>query len=168
MWVADAAIVDCRRMHIGSRGGFTLTELMVVIVIMGLVAVASVPAMGRFLQSWRLSGETDALAGFLRGARSAAIMKNRDVVFKFKMSDKTYYYFEDENGDGTRDAGEYQSATQTLEGGISFDDHSLSSPILVFGARGNANESGSITLINTRDNTRSITVFGGTGNVSTE
>jgi prepilin-type N-terminal cleavage/methylation domain-containing protein len=168
MWVADATIVDCRRMHIGSRGGFTLIELMVVILIMGLVAVASVPAMGRFVQSWRLSGETDSLAGFLRGARSAAVMKNRDVVFKFKMSDMTYYYFEDEDSDGARDAGEYQSATHTLGGGISFESHTLSSPVLIFGPRGNANEGGSITLRNTRANTRSITVFGGTGNISTE
>jgi len=156
-------VVKCSYKHIQSRRGFTLTEIMVVIVIMGIVLVASIPAMGRFMQSWRLSGEIDHLAGFLRGARSSAIMKNRDVIFKFQMSDGTYFYFEDTDSDGVRDGDEYQSATYALEGGISIDTHTLSSPILIFGSRGNTNEGGTITLRNTRANTRTVSIFGGTG-----
>ena len=141
---------------------------MIVIVIMGIVAVASVPAMGRFLPSHRLSGETNQLAGFLRSARSAAVMKNRDMVFKFQMADETYFYFEDEDGDGVRDATEYQSSTQKLAGGITFSGHTLTGPILIFGPRGNTNESGTITLQNRRAATRTVSVFGGTGNVSSD
>jgi prepilin-type N-terminal cleavage/methylation domain-containing protein len=166
MWVAPYRTVKCSHRHKCDRRGFTLAELMIVIVIMGLIAVASIPAIGRFLQSWRLSGETDQLAGFLRRARSTAVMKNRDVIFKFKMSDNTYFYFEDPDGDGVRDAQEYQSATHELPPGISFEGHTLSGPILIFGPRGNANEGGTITLQNRRDHTRMISVFGGTGNVS--
>ena len=140
---------------------------MIVIVIMGIVAVASMPAMGRFLQSHRLSGETNQLAGFLRSARSAAVMKNRDVVFKFQMADETYFYFEDEDSDGVRDATDYQSSTRELTGGITFSGHTLSGPILIFGPRGNTNESGTITLQNRRAATRTVSVFGGTGAVST-
>jgi prepilin-type N-terminal cleavage/methylation domain-containing protein len=150
------------------RQGFTLAELMVSILIIGIIAAMSVPAMGRFLQSWRLSGEANRLAGFLRKARSAAVMKNRDVVFKFKMSDETYFYFEDQDGDGVRDANEYSSETCQMTGGITFDSHTLTGPILIFGPRGNANESGAITLANTRSNTRTVSIFGGTGAVSTD
>jgi Tfp pilus assembly protein FimT len=141
---------------------------MITISIMGIIAVASVPAMGRFMQSWRLSGQTSELAGFLRKARSTAVMKNREVVFKFKMSDKTYYYFEDLDGDGVRDSQEYHSGVQQLSGGIAFEGHTLSGPILIFSPRGNANEGGTITLQNTRANTRSVSIFGGTGAVSSD
>lgn len=161
-------VVKCSYKHIHCRRGFTLTELMIAIAVMGLVLAASIPAMGRFMQSWRLNGEIDQLAGFLRGARSTAIMKNRDVIFKFQMSDGTYFYFEDTDSDGVRDGDEYQSGTRTLEGGISIDAHTLSSPILIFGSRGNTNEGGTITLRNTRANTRMVSVFGGTGAISTD
>jgi len=159
-------MIHRRHKHKYGRRGFTVAELMIVIMILGLLAVLSLPAMGRFAQSWRLNGETDRLAGFLRKARGTAVMKNSDVVFKFKMSDHSYYFFEDADSDGIRDAQEYQSGTQTLDGGISFASHTLTGPILIFSPKGNTNESGTITLQNRRERTRAVTVYGGSGNVN--
>ena len=44
-------VMSCKHGHKCGRCGFTLMELMIVIVVMGIVTVLSVPAMGRFLQS---------------------------------------------------------------------------------------------------------------------
>lgn len=152
-------------MHYARNKGFTLVELMFVILIFGLVMVASLPGFGRFLQTWKLHGEVDQLASIMRTARSAAVMRNVDAIFQFDVNRGTYFYYEDNDGDGQRDAGEYRSSVFTLPAGIRFESHTLSATTLTFEPRGNTNESGSITLENSRQKTRQISIFGGTGNV---
>jgi prepilin-type N-terminal cleavage/methylation domain-containing protein len=148
--------------------GFTLAELMVVIGIFAIVMVTSIPAIGRFLQSWKLGGDTDQFASYLRSARSAAVMKNIDAVFQFDDNNGTYFYFEDNDGDGTRDSDEYQTAVVEFAAGISFNAHTLPATQVTFEPRGNALESGTVTVANAHGKTRTVTLFGGTGNVTVE
>jgi prepilin-type N-terminal cleavage/methylation domain-containing protein len=150
------------------RSGFTLTELMIVISIMGLLLAVSVPAMGRFLQSWRLNGEANEVATFLRLARAAAVTKNTNVVFVFDASAGEYYYFEDDDDDGVHDAGEYESALKELPGGVSIDSYTMAQQWITFGTKGNTVDGGSITLINSHEATRRVRVFSGTGNVTVD
>ena len=82
----------------GNIRGFTLTELMIVISIMGLLAILTMPGYNKFMANWRLNGDTQELATALRTARSTAVMKNIDVVFEFDPDTQTYSYFEDEDG----------------------------------------------------------------------
>jgi type IV fimbrial biogenesis protein FimT len=148
--------------------GFTLTELMIVIAIFGLIAVLSVPNYNRFMMGWRLNGETQQLASALRSARSSAIMKNIDVVFTFDEDAGTYSWFEDENRNGNLDNDEYESAQFSLPETVEIAGHTLSSTTLTFGSKGTTRESGSITLRNTLNNIRSVRIFGGTGNVTVD
>ena len=146
--------------------GFTLTELMITILILGLVAALAMPTYGRFMQDWKLSGEADQFASALRTARSSAVMKNIDAVFTFDMDNNTYFYFEDDNRNGVRDHGEYRSDVFRLYNGIVIAGHTLSSRTLTFGRMGNTRESGSITLRNANNNIRTVRIFGGTGNIT--
>jgi prepilin-type N-terminal cleavage/methylation domain-containing protein len=148
------------------KNGFTLVELMISIAILAVMVALSIPAFGRFMQTWRLNGETDQLAGMLRSARSAAVSKHVDTVFVIDTSNGTYYYFEDADGDGSRDSNEYCSETIDLPPGITLQGHTLSQPRIFFGPMGNANESGTITLQNLQNRTHTILLFGGTGNIS--
>jgi type II secretion system protein H len=154
-------------MHTAKSKGFTLVELMFVIMIFGLIMTASMPSFGRFLQTWKLHGEADRMAATLRTARGAAIMRNIDAVFSFDTNQRTYFYFEDADGDGSRDNNEYRSATYTLPPGINFESQTLGGTRVTFGPRGNTMQSGSITLQNGLERTRQITIFGGTGNIRT-
>lgn len=154
-----------RRPRISSTTGFTLVELMVSISIFGLILAASAPSFSRFLQSWKLSGEVNQLATTLRMARSAAVIKNVNTVFEFNEDAGTYSYYEDTDGDGVRDAAEFRSGVETLDAGIHFDSHTFSTTKVTFGPKGNANESGDITMMNSREWTRTVSVFGGTGNI---
>ena len=154
-------------MHIAKTKGFTLVELMFVLLIFGLVMTASMPSFGRFLQTWKLHGEVDRMAATMRTARGAAIMRNINAVFSFNINQRTYFYFEDEDRDGTRDTTEYRSATYTLPPGIKFDSQTIGSTTVTFGPRGNTIQSGSIILENGLERTRQITIFGGTGNIRT-
>lgn len=148
--------------------GFTLTELMLGILVIGIIAVLSLPSYGRFIQNWRLNGEAQQFASTLRTARSAAVMKNIDAVFTFDMNNDTYFYFEDTNRDGNYDNGEYLSATYQLPDGISIIAHTLPSTTLTFGSKGNTRASGTITLRNTNNRNKSIRIFGGTGNITVD
>jgi len=145
--------------------GFTLTELMIVISILGLIAVLSVPNYNRFMMGWRLNGETQQLASALRTARSSAVMKNIEVVFSFDPDAGTYSWFEDANGNGGLDNGEYQSAEYDIGETIEIAAYTLSSTTMTFGTKGTTRESGSITLRNTINHIRRVRIFGGTGNV---
>jgi type IV fimbrial biogenesis protein FimT len=147
---------------------FTLTELMIVISIMGLIAVLSVPNYNRFMMGWRLNGETQQLASALRTARSSAIMKNIDVVFTFDPDRGTYSWFEDNNRNGSLDSGEYESSEFDLTDMVEIAGHTLSSTTLTFSNKGTTRESGSITLRNTINEIRSVRIFGGTGNVTVD
>jgi prepilin-type N-terminal cleavage/methylation domain-containing protein len=154
-------------MHIAKSKGFTLVELMFVIMIFGVVMAASMPSFGRFLQTWKLHGEVDRMAVALRTARSAAVMRNINAVFQFDTDAGTYFYFEDDDGDSVRDSAEHRSATFTLPPGIFFESQSLGGTTITFGPRGNTMQSGSIILENGLERTRQITIFGGTGNIRT-
>jgi prepilin-type N-terminal cleavage/methylation domain-containing protein len=148
--------------------GFTLTELMIAISIIGLIAVLAMPNYNRFMQDWRLNGEAQQFASTLRTARSKAVMKNIDVVFTFDMDNNTYFYYEDMNRDGNRDSDEFRSTTYAMSPGIAIVGNTLSSTILTFGSKGNTRESGMITLRNSNRNNKNIRIFGGTGNVTLE
>jgi general secretion pathway protein H len=62
----------------GSRG-FTLLELAVVLLVLGLAAAVVAPPMGRSLESIRLRAEVAGVASFLRAARERAITR-RDAL----------------------------------------------------------------------------------------
>lgn len=148
--------------------GFTLVELMISILILGLVAVLAVPMYGRFTQNWKLNGEVEQFAAMMRTARSAAVMKNISTVFVFDIDRNEYFYFEDEDRDGSLDAGEYRSATHDLYDGIVFTAHTLSSTTLSFGHLGNTRESGSITFRNNFNTRKAVRIMGGTGNITVD
>jgi len=154
-------------MQIARSHGFTLVELMFVVLVFGLTMALSLPGFGKFLATWKLHGEVDQMASTMRAARSAAIMKNIDAVFQFDVNRGIYFYFEDEDGDGTRDANEYRSAIHNLPPGITFDSHTFGSTTITFGPRGNTTQSGSIMMENTNHKTRQLSLFGGTGNIKT-
>jgi prepilin-type N-terminal cleavage/methylation domain-containing protein len=147
--------------------GFTLVELMFVILIFGVMVSLSIPGFNHFLQTWKLHGEVDEMAATLRTARSAAVMRNRNTVFRFDMNRRTYFYFQDDDRDGVQDNGEYRSAVHTLPASINFESQTLGGTAVTFGPKGNTMQSGAIVLQNGLQRTRQIEIFGGTGNIRT-
>jgi type IV fimbrial biogenesis protein FimT len=60
--------------------GFTLTELMIALAVAGILAVIGAPAMGALIARTTAAGTEAAIAGTLRHARSAAVMRNARVL----------------------------------------------------------------------------------------
>jgi len=64
-----------------TRAGFSLVEMMMVILLVGLVATIATPPMFRYLQSSRLQTNSDQLAADLQYARSLSIANGTILQF---------------------------------------------------------------------------------------
>lgn len=148
--------------------GFSLTELMIVVSIMGVLLAVVTPGTMRFLSSWRLEGEVSKMATVMRAARSTAVSKNINVIFVFDEGDGVYYTVEDTDGDGKLGGGERKGPEHTLPAGMVINDFSMGQQWVTFGPKGNTGDGGTITLQGKREATRTIRVYSGTGNISVD
>lgn len=96
--------------------GFTLVELLVVIVIMGALMAAAVPALGAITDSMKLSSQSSVYFSSLHQARSEAIKRNSRVTLCTSADGSAcaesggwhqgWIIFHDANNNGARESGE--------------------------------------------------------------
>nr|MEE4269424.1 GspH/FimT family pseudopilin [Candidatus Krumholzibacteria bacterium] len=72
----------------GCRSGFSLVEMMIVVLLLGIVASIATPPMVKYLQSSRLQTQADQLAADLQYARSLSIANG--VVLQFASTEAGY------------------------------------------------------------------------------
>lgn len=131
--------------------GFTLIELMVVVIIMGVVAAFSVPNFLRSLPTTRLNGSADDLRGKLMLARVRAIGEGVPYIARFTANGTSYTIVKDLNANGTIDNGE-PTATHSYETGVSNDQIPAGNPsVVIFSPRGEATVPGGVRLTNSRN-----------------
>jgi type II secretion system protein H len=70
------------------RSGFSLVEMMMVVMLIGIVATVAAPPMFRYLQSSKLQTSADQLAADLQYARSLAIANG--VILQFSSTEGGY------------------------------------------------------------------------------
>jgi prepilin-type N-terminal cleavage/methylation domain-containing protein len=148
--------------------GFTLTELMIVITIMGVLLAVSVPALSRYYSNWRLNGAASQMAMSLRAARSTAVNKDIETVFLFDKDAGQYHILEDANGNGDADAGERESTVQDLPTGVTIDDFTVPQESVSFNSKGSTQDGGVIVVRGRGNYELQIRVYSGTGNVQVE
>ena len=148
--------------------GFTLTELMIVISIMGALLAVTSPALSRYAANWRLNGAASDMAMVMRAARGTAVSKDMNVVFVFDEGAGQYYFIEDANGNGDADAGEITTGVQDLPKGVSIDSFTVPQASVTFDAKGSTADGGVIVMKGKGDYEVQIRVYSGTGNVSVE
>ena len=154
----------------GERG-FTLPDLVVVLVITGICTAIAVPGINKFLRAMDLNGRIQGAATMIRQARQRAITENNNYVLTWDDTVKGWAWFDDDNGSGTRDDGEKKQdavappawITITNSGTNPFD-----SPVTVFYPDGRASQSGTRIYANPDGFSRSLSIVRPTGMVTVQ
>ena len=105
-----------RRKQHTHQMGFTLIELMIVLVVMGVILALSAPSMLNILQRNRLQTTADNFFADLMLARSEAVKRNQPVVLCKSNTgsacvtsgnwDQGWLIYADQDADGVKDVGE--------------------------------------------------------------
>ena len=81
--------------------GFTLIELMVVIVIIGIMLIIASPSIRNWYTGFQLKSSADNIMNTLAAARLTAINTNSNQIVVFNLSNNSYYVINDANRDCT-------------------------------------------------------------------
>lgn len=144
-----------------NKKGFTLTELMVVMVIIAIGALLMVPNIGGWLPNYRLRTTTRDIVSTMRTAQMKAVSTNMEYRVSFDPNAKTYVL--------QRNTGGWQSegATQSLPTGIEISGITFPGNNAQFNPN-STSSAGSMTLRNNRHTEKKITLTTSTGRIKIE
>ena len=141
-----------------NKKGVTLIELVVVLVIIAIGAVLLAPNIGAWLPNYRLRSATRDIVSTMRSAQVKAVSNN--TQYRVNFTANSYVLQRNSGGLWPNDG-----VLQTLPKGITISANLLPDAKAVFNTD-STSSAGSITLQNTRGNTRTITLTAVTGRVN--
>ena len=172
-----------------STQGFTLVEILLVIVIIGILASVAIPNFSRWKEKYEINGEAKKVYFDLLLAHSTAISNNHNVLVTFDSDNHIYRVHGDKNDNALEEAGEdikivklndedrvqfnFNAGVSDVDGNPVLKPISFASNgnIITFNPRGQASTSGSIFLIHKNDigvsnnRLRSINIIQSTGSI---
>jgi len=151
--------------------GFTLPELMVVLVIFGIVSAIAMPGFNRFLRSVDLNGQVQRTATMIRVVRQRAITENNNYIVWWNPTVRGWGWFDDDNNDGIHQGMEKIENPTALPTWITVANSTTNpfpSDSVTFTPNGSASASGSAIFSNTEGYSRSLSVVRPTGMVTVQ
>lgn len=148
------------------QGGYTVIEVMVITLIVGLVLAASLPAFRNLIQSNDLHSGSEEFAARLRLARQSAVAEGVPYIVQWNSGNATYTIGHDDNGNGQLDAGEITLGPVSLPSTLSLSNsggNPFSSDQVTFTPDGQASETGTVVLQNVRGASVNLSVLAPTG-----
>ncbi len=148
-----------------STAGFSLPEIMVVMVVTGIVAALTVPPLMDVLRTNRTELAINEVAISLRSARSKAVSQGNDFVWTWDGVSKTYRAFDDDDNDGVNDPGETLYGPSPLPSNLTVVSATLPAAI-TFRSLGNASAGGYVNFADGEGGIIRISLEAATGTVS--
>jgi prepilin-type N-terminal cleavage/methylation domain-containing protein len=150
----------------GNRDGFSLLEMMVGCVVIGVVLAASVPNLRSYRESHRIWSESQQIASICKAAQARARSEDHNIIVEYHPDDNEYLVIDDENNNGQADGGE-GITTHPVRDGLSLSSTTFTDNRLVFDARGRATTGGTILIQGDRSDImpKRVVVAAGTGQV---
>jgi prepilin-type N-terminal cleavage/methylation domain-containing protein len=144
-----------------NRKGVTLIELIVVIVIIGIGAVLFAPNIGAWLPNYRLRGAARDVVSTMRTAQMKAVSTNMTYRVSLTQTPASYVLqYQNTLGNWVT-----EGVTQNFPSGISISAINFAGNNAVFNPN-STSSSGSLTLQNTRQTVRRLTVTPSTGRIT--
>ena len=135
------------RTHISGNLGYTLNEVMVVIVILGIMAAVAIPITRNMLSNTRLMDATEKITTAVTMTRAKALANPRlRAGIYFDKTKKGIVTFFDSNNNNLYDEGSDKvlRGLESLQIGVDFYNDSLSNSVVLFRGDGSAVAGGSI------------------------
>jgi prepilin-type N-terminal cleavage/methylation domain-containing protein len=147
----------------GKTKGFTLSEVMIVVVIIAITAALAVPNMSGWLATQRLKSATRTVVSHLLQSRMEAIDRNRNVSVVFNVGTETYsvYYMSDGLDIDI-------VPTQHMPSGVVIDDDATTVTVTGFDSRGFAMQQGNVVLRSTKTGAEKIVTIRVGGSVNAQ
>lgn len=144
--------------------GFTLTEVMVTLLIFGIVMAVSFPLLSESNRKRQLEGAAARVEAALTHARSTAITDKTPVRVSFDPESNSLEITQDTNEDGIFDG---VLRTITLDDDVTFADISFdATTAVIFSQDGTPDHAGSILLANGGSSNQRVLVAATDGKVS--
>ena len=159
-----------RNRRIKNIGGFTMLEMMIVIVIIGVFASMAAPSFMNWIPKMKLKADAREKVNYLRQARNLAISENCQFGVFFDVANNQIVYFKDT---ASPELAMYnEGADSLLKAPIPcvstayMDNCSFTNSTVVFYSNGSASTSGTIELLNnSSSDSYTINVLASTGRI---
>lgn len=131
-----------------SSKGFTLIELVIVAVAIGIISAIALPRFGKVMTRLKLKTTARNVTSILRLARSNAVSQKRPFGVYFDVNSRQYVLFEDKVNLSSfiYEVGDSVIKTTTLPENVNFGYASFNNSTVVFFPNGSASSSGMVDL----------------------
>ncbi len=132
--------------------GFTLVELAVLMVVLGIMIAIAVPSVQKTIDSYRLKTAAAEMATNIRLAGQESISRELEYRIEFNIAGNRYTVFQMVYG------GDVEIECVEIRDQVSMTGTGFSSNQLIFGKQGRPSESGDITLTSDLGQVRRVSV----------
>ena len=148
--------------------GFTMKEMMIVVVVIGLISALAVPSFLGYMPKLRVKSAARDIVSSMRLARSKAVSERRPYGVVFDLNSNSIISFADTDNPSGMSYSSSDSTTRadTLGADIKFSSCTYNNNCVIFSSTGSASTSGDLQLV-TKDGSilMSINLLASTGRV---
>lgn len=124
------------------EGGVTIIEVAVVMAIVAIMALFVAPAIGQWLDNFRIRQAARDISSTLQQAKMKAISSRLQYRVVFNVGNETYQLWKNDSGWVT------EGNANTVPRGVDIDNTGFTSDTVLFNPNGTSSENGTITIDN--------------------